>query len=60
MPGQTPDMPMAEPAGGKRLSNIVQLSEARAIMATLEACGGSRVRAARQGERWVAQSVEVL
>ncbi len=38
----------AEPTGGKRLSNIVQLSEARAIMATLEACGGSRVAAARQ------------
>jgi two-component system response regulator FlrC len=41
-------MPGAEPTGGKRLSNIVQLSEARAIMATLEACGGSRVQAARQ------------
>ncbi|GHC91501.1 hypothetical protein GCM10019060_16620 [Novosphingobium pokkalii] len=35
------------PQGGK-LSNIVQLSEARAILATLEACGGSRVAAARQ------------
>jgi len=35
------------PQGGK-LSNIVQLSEARAILATLEACGGSRVEAARQ------------
>ena len=33
---------------GARLSNIVQLSEARAILATLEACGGSRVAAARQ------------
>ena len=44
-----PAAPVAEPAtGGKRLSNIVQLSEARAIMATLEACGGSRVAAARQ------------
>ncbi|MDP3908407.1 sigma-54-dependent Fis family transcriptional regulator [Novosphingobium sp.] len=32
----------------RRLSNIVQLSEARAIMETLEACGGSRVAAARQ------------
>lgn len=31
-----------------RLSNIVQLSEARAILATLEACGGSRVAAARR------------
>jgi len=36
------------PASGRRLSNIVQLSEARAIMETLEACGGSRVAAARQ------------
>jgi two-component system response regulator FlrC len=33
---------------GKRLSNIVQMSEARAILATLEACGGNRVAAARQ------------
>ncbi|MDE2411198.1 MAG: sigma 54-interacting transcriptional regulator [Sphingomonadales bacterium] len=31
-----------------KLSNIVQISEARAIMRTLEACGGSRVAAARQ------------
>ncbi|WP_349029343.1 sigma 54-interacting transcriptional regulator [Novosphingobium sp.] len=31
-----------------RLSNIVQLSEARAIMQTLDACGGSRIAAARQ------------
>jgi two-component system response regulator FlrC len=47
--GLAPEMPRSsEPAGGKRLSNIVQLSEARAIMATLEACGGSRVQAARQ------------
>lgn len=36
------------PAGGGKLSNIVQLSEARAILATLEACGGSRIAAARQ------------
>ncbi|WP_420381494.1 sigma-54 interaction domain-containing protein [Novosphingobium sp.] len=33
---------------GARLSNIVQLSEARAILATLDACGGSRIAAARQ------------
>ena len=33
---------------GRKLSNIVQISEARAIMETLEACGGSRVAAARQ------------
>ncbi|WP_018075996.1 sigma-54 interaction domain-containing protein [Novosphingobium nitrogenifigens] len=34
-------------ANGK-LSNIVQLSEARVILATLEACGGNRLAAARQ------------
>lgn len=34
--------------GGSKLSNIVQISEARAILSTLEACGGSRVAAARQ------------
>ena len=34
-------------ANGK-LSNIVQIHEARAIMATLAACGGSRDEAARQ------------
>jgi two-component system response regulator FlrC len=33
---------------GDKLSNIVQMSEARAIVATLEACNGSRVAAARQ------------
>ena len=38
----------AEPVSGRKLSNIVQISEARAIMETLEACGGSRVAAARQ------------
>ena len=37
-----------EADGGRRLSSIVQISEARAIMETLEACGGSRVRAARE------------
>jgi len=36
------------PGGTAKLSNIVQLSEARAILATLDACGGSRVAAARQ------------
>ena len=35
------------PAAGK-LSNIVQISEARAIMDTLDSCGGNRVAAARQ------------
>ncbi len=51
VPGEVSAMPAmtaAEPGNGRRLSNIVQLSEARAIMATLEACGGSRVAAARQ------------
>ncbi len=33
---------------GRKLSNIVQISESRAIMETLQACGGSRVAAARQ------------
>jgi two-component system response regulator FlrC len=33
--------------GGRKLSNIVQLHEARAIMDTLAQCGGSRVAAAR-------------
>ena len=40
--------PAAQSTAPARLSNIVQLSEARAIMETLEACGGSRVAAARQ------------
>jgi two-component system, response regulator FlrC len=41
--------PIAHPTrGGRKLSNIVQNSEARAIMETLDACGGSRVEAARQ------------
>jgi len=35
-------------SGNGKLSNIVQIHEARAIMATLAACGGSRVEAARQ------------
>ncbi len=33
---------------GSKLSNIVQLSETRAILATLDACGGNRVAAARK------------
>ncbi|MFN3469254.1 MAG: sigma-54 interaction domain-containing protein [Novosphingobium sp.] len=40
-------LPMPAP-GDARLSNIVQMSEARAILATLDACNGSRVAAARQ------------
>jgi two-component system response regulator FlrC len=43
-----PVMTVAGGAQGARLSNIVQMSEARAILATLEACGGSRIAAARQ------------
>ena len=38
----------SETSATRKLSNIVQLSEARAIMQTLDACGGSRVAAARQ------------
>ena len=36
------------PDSGANLSNIVQISETRAILATLERCGGSRVAAARE------------
>jgi two-component system response regulator FlrC len=32
----------------RKLANIVQVSEAKAILETLEACGGSRIAAARQ------------
>ena len=41
---------LAAPDGANttRLSNIVQISEARAIMDTLDSCGGNRVAAARQ------------
>ena len=39
--------PLAEPAGA-RLSNIVQISEAKAIMQTLDACHGNRIAAARK------------
>ncbi len=42
-----PVLAVAGQSAGARLSNIVQMSEARAILATLEACGGSRVAAAR-------------
>jgi two-component system response regulator FlrC len=50
LPGAVPvaALPLAAPATGGKLSNIVQMSEARAIMATLEACNGSRTAAARQ------------
>ncbi|WP_374281591.1 sigma-54 interaction domain-containing protein [Novosphingobium sp.] len=42
-----PALPL-ESEGPRKLSNIVQLSEARAIMDVLSACGGSRVAAARE------------
>ncbi|NBC37507.1 AAA domain-containing protein [Novosphingobium sp. FSY-8] len=37
----------AETTGGRRLANIVQVSEAKAILETLAACGGNRLAAAR-------------
>ena len=40
--------PVVEARPGAKLSNSVQLSEARAIMDTLEACGGSRIETARR------------
>ena len=42
--GTEPEAPASIGAG--KLSNIVQLSEARAIMETLDECGGSRIAAA--------------
>ena len=38
----------ADAGSGEKLSNIVMISEARAIMETLDACGGRRAEAARQ------------
>ena len=38
----------ATEADNGKLSNIVQISEARAIMATLDACGGHRANAAKE------------
>ncbi|MEO0061643.1 MAG: hypothetical protein RLZZ08_203 [Pseudomonadota bacterium] len=40
--------PAEDTAANDKLSRIVQLSEARAIMDTLDACGGRRAEAARQ------------
>jgi two-component system response regulator FlrC len=45
---QEPALEEAEPAPGEKLSKIVRISEARAIMETLDACGGRRAEAARQ------------
>ncbi|MFT4026627.1 MAG: sigma 54-interacting transcriptional regulator [Novosphingobium sp.] len=41
-------IPAGNVGGRRKLSNIVQISEARAIMETLEACGGNRAVAAGQ------------
>lgn len=41
-------IPPGGQGGRRKLSNIVQISEANAIMETLEACGGNRVAAASQ------------
>ncbi len=47
--GNTDVAPLQPAASATRkLSNIVQISEAQAIMETLDACGGNRVEAARQ------------
>jgi len=48
--GAMPPAPMlpGDYAQARKLANIVQISEARAILETLAACGGSRVAAARQ------------
>ncbi len=42
---ETAEMPAAR---GQKLAKIVQISEARAIMETLESCGGRRTEAARK------------
>lgn len=44
---QMPAPPVEEASGGE-LSKVVQISEARAIMATLKACAGSRLEAAKR------------
>ncbi|MBB4860643.1 two-component system response regulator FlrC [Novosphingobium chloroacetimidivorans] len=40
--------PIELEAPARKLSSVVQLSEARAIIDTLEACGGNRLQAARE------------
>lgn len=40
-------IPPADSISARRLANIVQISEAKAILETLAACGGSRIAAAR-------------
>lgn len=44
----TPEAALPGDQNGRRLANIVQVSEAKAILETLAACGGSRIAAARQ------------
>lgn len=47
-PARLAVVPEGAAPAGRTLSNIVQLSESRAIMATLDACGGNRLAAARE------------
>ena len=47
-PEPAPCAEIEDAAVGTKLSKVVQLSEARAIMDTLDACGGKRAEAARQ------------
>ncbi|HLV07069.1 MAG TPA: sigma 54-interacting transcriptional regulator [Croceibacterium sp.] len=42
------ELEVPEAASGEKLSNIVMISEARAIQETLDACGGRRAEAAKQ------------
>ncbi|WP_404482525.1 sigma-54 interaction domain-containing protein [Novosphingobium sp. BL-52-GroH] len=46
--GPLPAAPGEAIDGDRKLASIVQHSEARAIVETLEACGGNRLRAARE------------
>lgn len=46
-PARLIDMPIARAVTPRSLSSVVQQSEAQAIVETLEACGGNRLRAAR-------------
>jgi len=46
-PGALAPAPAPADAATRRLANIVQVSEAKAILETLAACGGSRIAAAR-------------
>ncbi|MBN9143219.1 MULTISPECIES: sigma-54 interaction domain-containing protein [unclassified Novosphingobium] len=48
VPAPVASMPEPTAATGRKLASIVQVSEAKAILETLAACGGSRIAAARQ------------